>query len=200
MICLLVRHGKTPGNENGIYLGCKIDESLSDSGREAVSQCRIYNDLLEGRRLRVFSSPMKRARETAGILFGEETNIIEEITEIDFGDFEGKNYQQLNGNEDYQRWIDSGGTVTFPGGESMEEYGKRCRSGLDKIINQTADDEVAVVVCHGGTIMALLCGLTGKNYFDFQIGNLEGYWLEFRTKDGTISDLSYNRITGRSDS
>ena len=57
-----------------------------------------------------------------------------------------------------------------------------------------------VCVVHGGTIMALLCGLTGKNYFDFQIGNLEGYWLEFRTKDGTISDLSYNRITGRSDS
>ena len=40
---------------------------------------------------------------------------------MNFGSFEGKTYFDLNGNEDYQRWIDSGGTLPFPGGESREQ-------------------------------------------------------------------------------
>ena len=49
---------------------------------------------------------------------------------MNFGSFEGKTYFDLNGNEDYQRWIDSGGTLPFPDGESRAEFITRCKAGL----------------------------------------------------------------------
>lgn len=49
-------------------------------------------------------------------------HIIEELSECDFGEFENKNYKELSGNQDYQRWIDSNGTLPFPGGESREAF------------------------------------------------------------------------------
>ena len=40
------------------------------------------------------------------------TNV--KLEEMDFGDFEYKNYHELNGNAAYQAWIDSGGTDCLP--------------------------------------------------------------------------------------
>ena len=69
----------------------------------------------------VFVSPMLRCRQTAEILFPQIPQIeIDPWREMDFGEFEGKNYAQLNGDLRYQAWIDSGGTLAFPGGESRE--------------------------------------------------------------------------------
>ena len=60
----------------------------------------------------VFTSPMQRCRESAQILFPDREKIeIPEWKEMNFGAFEGKNYEQLNGNPQYQAWIDSNGTL-----------------------------------------------------------------------------------------
>lgn len=57
---------------------------------------------------------MKRCLETAQILYPGQTPIfVPEWTEMDFGAFEGHNYQELAGDPAYQRWIDSGGTLRF---------------------------------------------------------------------------------------
>lgn len=51
---------------------------------------------------------------------------------MDFGAFEGHNYQELAGDPAYQRWIDSGGTLPFPEGESREEFIRRNVAGYEK--------------------------------------------------------------------
>lgn len=51
---------------------------------------------------------------------------------MDFGAFEGHNYQELSGDPAYQRWIDSGGTLPFPEGESREEFIRRNVAGYEK--------------------------------------------------------------------
>ena len=52
--------------------------------------------------------------QTKDILYPDTRAILlPEWKEIDFGRFEGKNYQDLNGDPDYQRWIDSGGVTAF---------------------------------------------------------------------------------------
>ena len=56
-----------------------------------------------------------------------------EFTEIDFGEFEGKNYEELKGNDAYQKWIDSGGALPFPNGESRDDYVKRVRKGVMRL-------------------------------------------------------------------
>ena len=43
--------------------------------------------------------------------------------------------------------------------------------------------------------MAIMSHLTGKDYYDFQTGNLEGYTLRFEYDEG-IHDLSYDRFVG----
>ena len=55
---------------------------------------------------------------------------------MDFGEFEGRNYAQLNGDPRYQAWIDSGGTLAFPGGESREAFIARCVDGMELVMEQ----------------------------------------------------------------
>lgn len=119
----LIRHGMTLGNVEHRYIGRQTDEPLSEDGRQQLEKrkdqwaqvCRTWDMPY------VFVSPMLRCRQTAEILFPQIPQIeIDPWREMDFGEFEGKNYAQLNGDPRYQAWIDSGGTLAFPGGESRE--------------------------------------------------------------------------------
>lgn len=123
---VFIRHGETDSNRRKSYLGW-TDEPLSVEGREVIAQNKKkYPDADF-----IFTSPMLRCRQTKEIIYGNQScQIIEKWKEMNFGSFEGKTYLELNGNKDYQRWIDSGGTLPFPDGESREEFILRCRAGL----------------------------------------------------------------------
>ena len=139
----------------------------------------------------VYASPMIRCRQTAKILWPKFANssqiqYVQNLQECDFGAFENKNYQELSGNAEYQAWIDSNGTLPFPGGESNEAFRQRCcqafqriTEGLQKQEEKTGQTLRAAVVVHGGTIMAILerFGTPKKNYFDYQVKNGCGYRL-----------------------
>lgn len=166
-----IRHGLTKSNMEHRYLG-RTDESLCEQGINSLEKFnRAEIDL-------VFSGPMKRCIETKEILFGcANSHTIDAWTEIDFGDFELKTYQELDGNSDYQAWIDSGGIIAFPGGESRESFIARSMSGLDSMWDTARDkasNRLAAVV-HGGNIMAILSSITGGDYFDFQVKPGHGY-------------------------
>ena len=114
--------------------------------------------------------------------------LLPEWKEIDFGRFEGKNYQDLNGDPDYQRWIDSGGVTAFPGGESRDEFVKRSMAGLEWCIECMEDykQKSAVCIVHGGTIMAIMSSLTGGDYYDYQVKNGQGYEIELSIKNNNV--------------
>ena len=180
----LIRHGATKANREHRYLG-RTEEPLSEEGREALKAFQkkgIYPDPASLQAL--FVSPMERCRETAELLFGDcEQYVIPEFREMDFGLFEGKNYQDLRGNAQYQAWIDSNGTLPFPKGESREDFIARCRRGFEEMlrivtaegISRNEERKNIAAVVHGGTIMAVCSSFTDGEYFDFQIGNGEGY-------------------------
>lgn len=180
----LIRHGATNANREHRYLG-RTEEPLSEEGREelkAFQRQGIYPDPASLQAL--FVSPMERCRETAELLFGDcEQHMIPEFREMDFGLFEGKNYQDLRGNAQYQAWIDSNGTLPFPKGESREDFIARCRQGFEEMlrivtaegISRNEERKNIAAVVHGGTIMAVCSSFTDGEYFDFQIGNGEGY-------------------------
>lgn len=185
----LIRHGKTPSNREHRYLGV-TEEALSGEGRKQL-EILAEKDILKKPWL-LFISPMLRCQESAGILFpGREAYPIEEWREMNFGAYEGKNYEDLKNDSYYQKWIDSNGTLPFPEGESQQEYIKRCHRGLltaTKIIQkEIAENQIAesqprniTAVVHGGTIMALLHILAGGNYFDYQVKNGGGYCCKLR--------------------
>lgn len=140
----LIRHGKTPSNREHRYLGV-TEETLSGEGRKQL-EILAEKDILKKPWL-LFISPMLRCQESAGILFpGRKAYPIEEWREMNFGTYEGKNYEDLKNDSDYQKWIDSNGTLPFPEGESQQEYIKRCHRGLltaTKIIEEKIAREVA---------------------------------------------------------
>jgi alpha-ribazole phosphatase len=178
----LIRHGATPGNMEGRYIG-RTDQPLSEAGKEQIRE-RSYPHVDK-----VFASPMIRCIETAGIIYPDAIyRLIPELRESDFGDFEGKNYEELNGNPDYQAWIDSMGNCPFPNGESREQVRERVCEGFRRVLNEREDAEIIAVVAHGGTIMTILENLFGGNYFDYQVKNGEGYSFEI-SYDGICHGL-----------
>lgn len=179
----LIRHGMTPGNALGKYVG-RTDEPLSMEGRELLAAGQasgIYPELKH-----VYVSPMKRCRETAAIIFpSADQHILEGMQECDFGDFEYKNYAELNGRPDYQAWIDSGGTAGFPGGETLTGFQDRVVGAFDEmtkmmsahICTNSEKKMVAALVVHGGAIMAILdrYARPHRDYFEWQTKNGCGY-------------------------
>ncbi len=205
MKLVLVRHGKTLSNKEHRYLG-KTDEGLSEEGIIDLQNGKamgIYPDVDY-----LFSSPMKRCLETASIIYPQKDPIIIlDWQEMDFGEFEGKNHLDLNGDKRYREWIDSNGTLPFPGGESREDFFMRCKKGLyemyEHIISEENYGENTVHICdqmtiglivHGGTIMSLLSNLYGGDYYDYHISNGKGYVCNLAYKDGKISFNSLKEL------
>lgn len=181
--------------------------------------CEQYSEKNENKNQVVYVSPYLRAKQTADILFPDAGKVeIPELAECRFGEFEYKNYAELNGNPDYQRYIDSGGTTAFPGGETKAEFTDRVMRGFEKVfvdvesregqkrlrcdvssrieMAHTSLSDTIIIVAHGGTIMALMDQLSEphKDYFDWQVKPGEGIagWLEV-TADG-MQIVSYEKM------
>lgn len=196
---ILVRHGQTCGNLRHAYIGV-TDEPLCPLGVETVTKKKAVLEAVYKReslwKNRIFASSMKRCIETARILFpGDEITEVMELRETNFGTFEGKNYEELNGDLIYQRWIDSNGTMAFSEGESMEQVRERTLEGLKNLLLDTKRDseliDAITLVIHGGTIMTILSNLAGGDYYDYQVKNGEGYLCTL-----TVNEEDTFRITG----
>lgn len=172
----LIRHGMTEGNLKGRYIG-RTDEHLCQEGKKALSE--LSYPVPDG----LFISPMIRCRETAEILFpGKKFRIMDQLSETDFGDFENKNYRELAGNPDYQAWIDSGGNLPFPGGESREAFRERTLEGVQKVIAICSGENLqsAALIVHGGTIMTLMeaWGRPERDFYSWHVKNGHCYMTE----------------------
>lgn len=152
----LIRHGMTDANILGQYIGSRTDMPLSPQG---VEELRLLRDNIDYPDIeRLYSSPMMRCKQTAGILYPDNTvNAIDKLREYDFGDFEGKTAHQLEGYPAFADWT-SGKITAPPGGESNEDFIKRVCVGLNEIVYDMLERGLsnAAVIMHGGAIMMLL--------------------------------------------
>lgn len=128
---VLTRHGHTDRSEPDQYLGQTIDIPLSVRGREDATHLR---DRLTGVRFdRVISSPLHRARETAGIIAPDA--VIEtdpRIAEADYGDWEGVPAEHLDATFPDARaaWKNDPATLGAPGGETGQMIAARAAAFL----------------------------------------------------------------------
>ncbi len=170
MQIIFIRHALTHGNRMRRYIGKRTNEPLSAEG---IAQAKQLYSKLSLRPDVIFVSPMQRCQETAAILYPHrEYTVVQGLEECDFGQFEGKSYHELQNNTDYQKWIDSGGTLPFPDGESLATFQKRCCQALQQAVDSHVF-ETAAVIAHGGTMMAVLSALeeSQKPYFDWKISH-----------------------------
>lgn len=171
----LLRHGETAYNAEKRYQGQR-DIPLSPAGRAALRPAGFAPDL-------VYVSPLRRARETASLLFPAARQItVPDFAEMHFGVFEGRNYLEMAHDPDYLAWLDSGGLNKIPGGESKAEFCTRtCRAFaalVDTALAQGRDS--LVIVAHGGTQMAVLerYALPRRGYYNWNAPPAGGFLLE----------------------
>ncbi len=200
MHIVLLRHGKTEGNEAHRYVG-RTDEGLTETSRRQILGSRVdfLRSVLRRADLTLLVSPLRRARETAALLCpGIPQQAVPDFREMDFGRFEYRNYEELMADPAsagiYQRFIDSGGTCGFPEGESRAAFSERVCRAYEALLPQLFTDDAGktlLIVAHGGTLMALLerFGLPKRGYFDWQCACLGGFSGELAA-DGSITVLS----------
>lgn len=192
----MIRHGATMGNLEHRYVGC-TDEAITDEAAEELKKLRyVFAQSINN--VEIYISPMLRCRQTADIIFPElDKTVIEEFRECSFGEFEYMNYEELDGDCNYQRFIDSGGCCGFPGGETREEFQGRCMKGFGKMLDMHVEERDIVMVVHGGTIMAVMDKYSAlhKDYYDWRASNGRGFSMELSTDEcGCIKLYNIEKI------
>lgn len=172
-----IRHGETVSNLQGRYIGV-TDAELSQNGEEKLFEMDKKYSYPYAQV--VFSSPLKRCLRTAEIIYPHiKPTVIDGFAECNFGDWEGKTAEELSDDETFKQWVSGSGNVVPPNGESMVDFQIRACKAFDKLVEDlmrsgTTD---AVVVAHGGTIMAILAayGLPRAHFYDWMTNNGCGY-------------------------
>ena len=196
MKVLLIRHGSTPGNLKHQYVGGRTDQHLSEEGIRSLEEIRRSGVFPEAGH--VFVSPMIRCAETAQVLFpGAGQSIVEDLKEMDFGIFEGRSAAEMEGEEAYQKWVDSMCEDPIPEGENRAEFTERCCRAFREVMKEVSgkasleeeagsrDDlkerQPEVFVIHGGTIMAILSclGKPERGYYDWYVKNGHGFYCDW---------------------
>ncbi len=185
MELILIRHFQTKGNLEGRYIGV-TDEPLLQS-EEVHRLAAALRERLAGVEA-VCASPLKRCVETAALLFPAITPVLYPgLRECDFGLFENKNYEELKGLPEYQRWLDSGGRIPFPQGEGRDAFCRRCCGAFHQAVEQLLQKGVGcgAVVFHGGGIMAALESIDPRkrDFYSWQVKNGGGYRLRLDEKE-----------------
>lgn len=151
----LIRHGESEGSLKGQYIG-RTDSKITTNG--IIELQKLQKSNIYPKCGMVFSSPLSRAADSAKIIFPSQEIILNNnIREMDFGEFEGKTYEELKNNKEYTDWI-SGKLQSAPGGESNLDFATRLCIGIREIVQTMMDSDVysAGVIMHGGAIMTLL--------------------------------------------
>ncbi|NIL77979.1 bifunctional RNase H/acid phosphatase [Rhodococcus sp. B10] len=154
---LLLRHGQTPLSVGRKYSG-RGNPALTELGERQAAAAADYlarrDDIAA-----VVSSPLGRARQTAEAYArkaGLQVSVLDDLTETDFGDWEGLTFSEAAERDPdiHQRW--RGDTsVAAPGGESFDVVFGRVKAARDKMIASYAGSTI-VVVSHVTPIKMLL--------------------------------------------
>lgn len=160
MRALLIRHGVTA--ETGkILTGRLPGVPLSDRGR--LDARVVAHRLAETKVAAVYSSPIRRCRETARII--AEPHDLTPLTdrrlvEADYGRWAGRQLKDLAKLKAWQRLMAAPARFRFPDGETLTEVQNRAVSAVEELA-ATHGDETVMVVSHSDVIRALLCHYLG---------------------------------------
>jgi probable phosphoglycerate mutase len=151
MRLILVRHAATDWSVIGRHTG-RSNIPLSFAGREQTqTMLGLFKFLIADapETVRVISSPLERAMETAMIVVDGQYDIATspDLLEMNYGDYEGLTPAEIRGkNPNWDIWSDG-----CPGGESIDDVGRRA----DNFLASVNDDDTTVVFAHGHIVRVL---------------------------------------------
>lgn len=172
---VLVRHGRSTANAEGVLAGRSPGIGLDDTGRAEAAATAAR--LREVEFAAIVTSPMERCRQTAAAIAEALSNppavtTDDAITECDYGDWQGRKLSEL-ADEDLWKVVQGHPSAArFPGGESLRTMQYRAvgaiRGHASAIHGTHGTDAVWLAVSHGDIIKSVLADALGLHLDEFQ--------------------------------
>ncbi|MFC6177238.1 histidine phosphatase family protein [Companilactobacillus huachuanensis] len=159
----IVRHGETDTNYEGRINGMSTDKPLNAKGIAQVEELKKYIDIKKFDE--IYSSPMKRALQTAEILNQNVHDIKQDkrLVEADYGSWDGLKETDLRDKYpdvfDENRYLLPGYTKYAKNGEEYADVYKRVEDFMNDMAKK--GDEKIMVVCHGFVSRSFMKVVTG---------------------------------------
>ena len=162
---VLIRHGRSTANADGVLAGRSEGIGLDDVGRAQADALRAAFDGV--RIAAAYTSPLQRCRETAALAGFPEAEPVDALTECDYGAWTGRALAELAKDPAWAEIQGRPSTVTFPGGEAMAEMARRSVAAVADLVSRH-DGGVVLAVSHGDPIKAILADALAVGLDDFQ--------------------------------
>jgi broad specificity phosphatase PhoE len=188
-----VRHGESEANTTRTISNRGWMHPLTEKGRQQALVLAANLETVSA--VKIYSSPLRRAVEAAGILAQQlrlPVEVTDALREYDCGILEGKSDLEswrLHA-EEKEKWL-VGGDLTFrvEEGESFVEIQSRFHPFLQHLIEDSLFSENIILVGHGGTYQCMLpdvcINLERKDGLDLPFPNT-GYVVVESTQQGLV--------------
>lgn len=163
---LLIRHCRSTANADGVLAGRTPGIPLDDLGREQAH--RLREILADAPVMAAYTSPIQRCRETAELVGLGGADVVDGLSECDYGEWSGAKLADLARDPLWERVQQHPGAVRFPGGESMLEMRDRVVGAVKDIAARHGRDDVVAVFSHGDPIKAVVADALGLDFDQFQ--------------------------------
>ena len=169
---LLIRHGRTPANVQGILAGRTEGVHLDQVG--------IDSAVALGERMKalpiahVVVSPLERTVQTGELVFTDAvaTTLEPRLLECDYGNWQGRNLIELALEPEWKIVQERPDEMVFPSGESMQAMSDRAvrsvREWDKKLSDKHGDSVIWAAISHGDVIKAICADALGISLRNFQ--------------------------------
>jgi len=157
---LLIRHAQTDMVDSALA-GRMAGVHLNQMGRAQAE--RLAARLADIKIAGIYSSPLARAQETAARIAARqalEVRTLEEIGEIDYGDWTGRGFDDLARDPDWHRFNAMRSLARVPNGEMMIEAQARMVAALERL-RLAHPEETVAIISHGDLIKAAVAHYLG---------------------------------------
>jgi broad specificity phosphatase PhoE len=118
----------------------------------------------------VYASPLDRTLATAEPIaeaLGQGLRVSENLLEVDYGDWTGAAFTDLDGHPEWRAWNEQRATALPPGGEGMAQVQMRVGRFINEAVQHHPDQRL-VAVSHGDVIKAALMAGLGLSLDEHQ--------------------------------
>ena len=163
---LLIRHA-AHSHLGRILSGRTPNISLSSEGQSQATALaeRLQRTALDA----IQTSPVQRAHETAQALaerHGLTVQVTPALDELDFGDWAGRAFVELDGDPNWSTWNETRSTAVAPNGESMTEAQARAWTHIERTAVASPGATFAMVT-HCDIIRAVVARVLGLSLDHF---------------------------------
>lgn len=162
---VLIRHGRSTANADGVLAGRSEGIGLDDVGRAQADALRAALDGVPV--AGAYTSPLRRCRETAALAGLPEATVIDALTECDYGSWTGRALAELAKDPAWAEIQNRPSAVTFPGGEAMAAMARRSVAAVADLVSRH-EGGIVLVFSHGDPIKAILADALAVGLDDFQ--------------------------------